>query len=1012
METRLSIITLGGAAILLDGTPLRGFVSSKAAALLFYLAVTGRAHRREALAALLWPEAAAPQAAKNLRDVLSNLRRLLGPFLTIDRRSAGLRAGAPVDVDACRLAELVADAERDAAAAEPLLTEAVALYGGDFLAGFALSDAEPFDEWATVERERLRQLAGRALLSLAERARAAGRPEQGLIHAARLATIDPLREEAHRQLMLLHALAGDRAAALARYEALRRLLAAELGVEPDAETERLRAQIVAGEVGRIASAALPAPRPPAALGAFFGREEELARLAAMLRAPEYRLVTIGGIGGAGKTRLALELARRLAEGGAFLHGVAFVALAAVDPPGPDSEAGLGAIVTSIADALGLRLAGEEPPLAQVVAHLRERSMLLVLDNCEHLPQAADVALQLLEGAARLKVLATSRVRLGLRGEAVVELAGLPLPAGPADDPEQYGAIRLFRYVAALANPRLAWDQAEVAAAARICALVDGLPLGIELAAGMARVLPCAEIAAEIAADPAFLQGGSRDTPARHRSLRAVLDHSWRLLGPAESRALRRLSVFRDGCSRVAAERVAGARLPLLAALADNSLLQREPASARYTMLGLVQQYAAERLAEDPAEEAELHASHAAFFLGMLATLREDLRGGGQLAALEAIRADEANVRAAWRRAAAAGRADLLAAAADGMFHFCEMRSRFSEGLELFALATARCAELYAAEPTPELALAWARIMAREGWFSFLLGRQAEARALLARSLDILAGLDAPAEQAFSAAYLAAVMIQSGDYAEAERLAVKAMAVAQSCADRLGEAIAQTILGQIALATGRHDEARIHSTASLALERDLGNSWGTVFALINLGRVAQAQGDYAGAERAFSEGLAIRRSMGDLRGVSLCLLALGEVARARGDLEAAESRFREALALAREIGQRAGAAAALAGLGAVAETRADLGGAAAHFRESLAEAWAIGNLPAALNALAALAGVLARREPRRAAALAALVCAHPAASHASRDLAARIAGAGAAPAALSLAEAVAELLKEG
>ncbi|HEX5569992.1 MAG TPA: BTAD domain-containing putative transcriptional regulator, partial [Ktedonobacterales bacterium] len=249
----ISISLFGNPLVTQDGTPLRGFVSAKAAALVYYLAATAQPHARESLAGLLWPDADEQHASKNLRDVLSNLRKLLGTHLLITRQSAGMTSHADVEIDV-RNFEAHLQAARQASNAADLLRAAVALYHGDFLEGFSLADAPAFEEWVLVERERLRRMVIDALSQLAADATEHGDYQNGITYASRLLTMDPLHEASHRQLMLLLALSGQRAAALAQYETYRRLLDDELGLDPDEETEALYRRMLDGQIVGVALA--------------------------------------------------------------------------------------------------------------------------------------------------------------------------------------------------------------------------------------------------------------------------------------------------------------------------------------------------------------------------------------------------------------------------------------------------------------------------------------------------------------------------------------------------------------------------------------------------------------------------------------------------------------------------------------------------------------------------------------------------------------------------------------
>jgi len=617
----------------------------------------------------------------------------------------------------------------------------------------------------------------------------------------------------------------------------------------------------------------------------------------------------------------------------------------------------------------------------------------------------------LEQAPQLTILATSRGRLNVRGEQVVELDGLAFPAAsdqlspfalhpspdtqsPGIDLESYSAIQLFQYNAQAVNPRLTWTRSTLAAAACICELVAGLPLGIELAASLVRLMSCEEIARELAASLEFLQSSRSDLPERHQSLRAVFDHSWKLLRPTEQSTLRQLSVFRGGFRRDAAAAIASASIALLTPLVDNSLVRRaaggDQGEARYELPELVRQYAAEKLAE--ATEAERSAvldRHCCYYTGLLDQRKADLRGSRQQEALAEINQEVENIRAAWRRALMVGDVDLIERATEGLFLFYEMRSWFSEGAEFFAEAAACLSELHAASATQQTRRVWGKVLGRQGWCTFQVGRQAVGRALLEQSLAILRALEAPSELVFPLNYLASGAYYSGDYEQANQLAEEALRVSLACRDQHGVAVAQTVLGQIAYLVGRYEDARHYSRDSLAIERELGNRWGLVFTLVSLGRVDQALGAYEDAQRSFQEGLAIRLAFGDTRGTALCLNYLGDTAHALADFGEARRCYQESLALFKEIGNQAGAATSLTKLGYNALALHELESARAYFYDALRTAWGAQAIPRALEAIAGVAETLAADDPDRARELASLVHHHPAATQESRDRTATI-----------------------
>ena len=563
----LEIQLLGGLAILENGRPVRGLASRKAEALLAYLAHTGRPHSREVLADLLWDDRSQAQAMGNLRVLLSSLRKQLGDYITITRHEVALNSARICRLDTADLAtqvEGVRKAMQESGCLSPekaaRLAKALALYRGDFLTGFHIRDCLRFEEWTLVEQERLRRLAMEGLQVLAAHYLRVGNYQAGIEQTARLLELDPLYEEAHRLMMLLMARLGRRSAALQQYETCAGVLQAELGVDPSPETTALYERI------RLAP-----PAPPVCLPSeptpFVGRGAELTEIANRLADPACRLLTLVGPGGIGKTRLAVQSARKHSR--AFLHGIYFVPLSALDSPEN--------IVSAIAQAMQVDLP-DVNSAGELLDYLREKELLLVLDNFEHLLDGAPLVAQIVRHAPHVRMLVTSRERLNLRAEWLFDVAGLDFPARSAAEtgvaPEARGAVQLFIQTAQRIRPDFSPTPADYAAIARICRLLQGAPLGIELAAAWARAFSCSEIAAEIETGFDFLSTTLRDLPRRHRSLRAVFDHSWRLLSERERGIARRLAVFRTSFRREVAKTVAGADPHTLLSLLNSSFLSQ------------------------------------------------------------------------------------------------------------------------------------------------------------------------------------------------------------------------------------------------------------------------------------------------------------------------------------------------------------------------------------------------------------------------------------------------------
>ncbi len=638
----LKLRLLGKPQVDRNDTLVTGFISSKAQALLYYLAFAARPHSRKTLAGLLWGDMPEAQAGKNLRNALSNLRTLVDPYLVTTRDDVAFDVSQPYWLDAqafvTALAGDIWKKELD------ILHNAVELYQGEFLEGFYVGDALEMEEWILSRRSFLSGLMVQALQTLVSKHLEREEYAAGIDYANRLLAIEPWREETHRHLMLLLARSGQRSGALAQYETCCKALAAELHVEPMQETTLL--------YERIKAAAAPPPHNlTPQLTPIFGRERELAEIAGYLNNPTAQLLTLVGPGGIGKTRLALQAASRCIEPAAnveprFGDGVFFVPLTTVASIGGEFQPSL---IAALADVFKFDFQGPVHPQAQLLGYLRDKNLLLVLDNFDHLVSQARLLIDLLRLAPRVKLLVTSRMRLNLQEEWLLEVKGLDNPPSAETSAEAaacYSAVMLFVQQARRVQAGFSLTDAETPAIVRICQLVDGVPLGIELAASWMRILSCQEIASEISKSLDFLTSSWQDVPERHRSLRAVFDYSWDLLSPEEQSIFLRLSVFRGGFHREAAVKIAGVSLPVLAGLVDRSLLRRN-ALGRYEVHDMLRQYAEEKLEADAVACEQVHAAHCRYYAELVSAYREELKGADLTAALSALDVERENVRAAW-----------------------------------------------------------------------------------------------------------------------------------------------------------------------------------------------------------------------------------------------------------------------------------------------------------------------------------------------------------------------------
>jgi predicted ATPase/DNA-binding SARP family transcriptional activator len=694
----LAISCFGSFRATLDGERLAAFARVKAQALLAYLVLeAARPHYRDQLATLLWPLDAESSARNNLRQTLYELRKLLGdrddlakPFLLVTRQTVQFNASADYALD-------VADFQ--AHLRQGQLAQAAALYEGDLLAGL-LCESEPFEEWLRQQCAYFHNLAVDVYFRLTDQALQQGDFTQARTYAQRQLTLEPWREEAHRQLMTALALSGERSTALAQYDTCRRILAVELGVEPDSETNALYEQIKAGKLRGQRAVPLPLPvvsegpvtrstlpstarhNLPTQPTAFIGRQTDLAQIAARLSDPTCRLLTIVGPGGMGKTRLAIQAAQTYTDSGQphFPDGIFFVGLAGV--------ASSDLLVSTIATALNFTFYGSAEPETQLQGYLRTRSALIVLDNCEHLLDGIELISDLLGAAPQLKVLATSREPLNLREEWLHPLAGMSFPsedtAVPGTKPAlltQYTALQLFVQCARQWQPTFDLA-AEGNAVAQVCRLLEGMPLAIELAATWLKFYRCAQIAQEVTRDLDLLATKLRNVSPRHRSMRAVFEHSWGLLSPDEQQVLRHLAVFRGGFSQEAATQVTGASLPLLLTLVEKSLVQLT-VDRRFQVHELLRQFAEEKLRADPAEAERMLDEHCRYYCTWLSQQEAHLKGPGHLTAMQAIEREIENVRAAWERAVAGDHLAELERALEGLSYFYDVNCWYEQGMELF-----------------------------------------------------------------------------------------------------------------------------------------------------------------------------------------------------------------------------------------------------------------------------------------------------------------------------------------
>jgi predicted ATPase/DNA-binding SARP family transcriptional activator len=848
----------------------------RATALLYYLAFHGGWVGRSDLVYLFWPDAPEARARGNLRPLLWRLSN--APYARgLERQHTRVRW--PVATDLQAFGEAL-DAER--------WHEAWELGRNELMSGFAVAGAPEFEAWLDAERSELRAAARRAGLRAVDALESDDDAAAAAAVAAALHRDDPLDEAATRRYLATLARAGDRTAALAVFDRFRRLLGEEVGVEPEGETVRLAAAIRAGSesaTSGAASARAAAYREPASRKApviprqstrLIGREREVSELTAHILDDACQLLTIVGPGGVGKTRLAIELASRV--GPRYAHGARFVDLAATD----EAEA----VFATVTAAVGAEARPGTDAARSLVEHLRDAAMLLVLDNVEQVTEAAlELITEMVAQAPGVTIVTTSRVRLGFRGERVFDLTGLPARARADGSPSE--AVTLFCRAALRIRPHADLTPGELRHAQRICELVGGLPLAIELAATWLRILSVAEIEAELASGSEILGAVNGGAPWRHAGMRAVFDHSWSLLRPREQQALRALSVFRGGWTREAGAAVADAGLPVHLALRDASLLSRD-AAGRFAWHPLVGQYASERADERPAERDAAQDRHARYYVRLLAERHSAWIGDEGANRLAEVEAEVANIEAACRRALTERDVDLLAEALQGL-HWLIIASAH---VGLFAQLASEIAA--GAEPR---SLLRCRAIVCLGAAATWRGVDTVNDAMIAdleEAVEELKRHDMKMEAAYAHRFLGMAHLRLGRVAEARAVWKRAKALHQALGDAEGVTMMLNNLGDTA-PTVEEAVAELRAAAEYGLEN--GALFPAALAFDGLGRtLVRRHGASPKAIAAIEQAIDLTMRTGfphvEQRGrrqLTEALAASGDLAAARAAIEQASAR---------------------------------------------------------------------------------------------------------------------------
>ena len=876
------------------------FARRRALALAAFLAVNGQWHSRDYLLGVVWPEFDTERGRRNLRRELSLLRSEIAvDLIEVDRNQLRFGQDPVISVDVRAFVQAATSIEPDDRAGiaqlppseVELLRDAVALQHARFLEGFSLPDSPSFEDWQHHQAEELEAKLTALLRVLIAWHEHRDEPQQALAYSQRWIELDRFNEAAHRAVVEQLARTGQWSAAQRQYERCLQILSDELGVDPEPETLDLARMIRERRIeGLSVSGAAPhAPRKrersmtpsqiPTMPGRLIGRDREIADLEAIAVDPTIRLITLVGPGGIGKTRLALGLASRFAQStgqndkAGFRDGVLFVELAALDHSDQ--------VIPALANAVGVerRRATRDrlDLLDEILQTLSQRQMLIVIDNFEHVIDAAPVVGEVVQQAPDVSFLVTSRERLNLHDEHIYRVEGLDFVGDWSGGPEQSipPAVDFFVQRARMVDHTFDLDSESVRVVASICEMLDGMPLAIELAAARLDLFTVQELAKEIVRGIGILEARARDIPARQRSMQAVFDASWEQLTVDEQAALVQLSVFRGGFTREAAQVVASATVPILERLSTRSLIRFDRLQLRFQIHELLRQYLGAKLGGVPKLAVAAAAQHSTYYCRWIGARADAFKDARQPVALSDTRRESENIRVAWDQAVKSRAIDDIDLATQGLALYLELEGRIPDGRATMQLAAdvLRSAS-YSDDADPAALLAYTRTLAWQGSFDRAMGNTDAAAAAVQEILDLTTELD-------------------------EAKTIRAFALLQTGTGRFVTAATEDASDYI---------------ESARLFRQAGDRWGEGLALAEVGRVAWSDGDLDGAEQQYQQSLSIFRELGNRREIANVLGMLSQVARYQVRGEIAAERAREMLMLARESGSRLDIANALGSLG--------------------------------------------------------------------------------------------------
>ncbi len=868
----LKVSTFGGLVLEQDGSRLTGFMSRKAEALFVYLVCHPQPHPREPLATLFWSEIPNEQALANLRLVLFSLKKQLGVYLDISRQFIAFNPASPFWFDVHEFKEVVAAITRyEKQPRLPYtfskqLEQALSLYRGSFLAGINLQNADGFEDWLSLERERFQLAAIAGLRSFLNDLVNRGQYTKGIDVALRLIGLDPYDDAARATLMTLLAYDGRTSTALTQFENYRRFLEHELNIQPDSSLQQLCTEIQNGSVKPPTS--IRFLQLPVSSTTFVNRPNEMVQIAERLDRPDCRLLTLTGVGGVGKTRLALQMADEYAT--SFANGVCFISFVPVTRK--------DFIVPAIAKALNLDAQSD------IFKFLGDKEILFIFDNFEHLLDNADIVAELLQSAPQIKFLITSREPLNILEEWVIQIGEMSYPTEFNGDTvlERYNAIQLFSQTAS--RVRADFDlQSERQTIIRICKAVQGLPLAIEIAAAWTRILSYEQIASKIEQDIGFLNTPMRNIPTRHQSIYSLFDHSWNMLSEHEQSIMMRLAVFQDTFNLEAASLIAGVSKDVLSLLIDKALVR--PHKDRYDMHELIKRYAHKHL-EAAHLDTDAYISLVDYYLEKVPSWHEQGLAGAITA--ELLDPEIGNLRGILGWLVNTRDLEKLLRVCDVLDFFWGERGFRNEGRYWLAQALDLCDE-----NTPKHLQALA--LANAGSHAWGLSDLEEAQVLLERALTLYRELDNKAGQLRPLMYLGHTAMHKGDYAQASMCYHDLQTLARGENNTISLVNALISLGAAKVAMCDYEVATRCFEEAYEISLQTGEKSHLGFVAEYRGIIAFRQKEYPLARSFFEQRLEFARQIGSKPGILSALISLGEINIYLGNYREARIHFRDAYA---------------------------------------------------------------------------------------------------------------------